>query len=221
MDSRHRILEAALPFVHVHGWTRKALAAGAEAEGYPAVTHGMFPRGGAELISFFYSTSNKRLGTILAEKVQSLEEEEKPSTREFIGYALEARLRMILPYIDTWPQAMAIQTLPQNAVESWTNLANLVDEVWYYAGDRSVDFNWYTKRAALAGVYKATEIYMLQDRSEDNTDTWAFLHRRLDDMKTLGNAVRQTSQTCSVVGESLWGLCIVGRNILGMNPRHR
>lgn len=49
---------------------------GAEAEGYPAVTHGMFPRGGAELISFFYSTSNKRLGTILAEKVQSLEEEE-------------------------------------------------------------------------------------------------------------------------------------------------
>lgn len=63
----------------------------------------------------------------------------KPSTREFIGYALEARLRMILPYIDTWPQAMAIQTLPQNAVESWTNLANLVDEVWYYAGDRSVD----------------------------------------------------------------------------------
>lgn len=34
---------------------------------------------------------------------------------------------------------MAIQTLPQNAVESWTNLANLVDEVWYYAGDRSVD----------------------------------------------------------------------------------
>ena len=63
----------------------------------------------------------------------------KPKTREFIRDAVETRLRMIVPYIDTWPQAMAIQALPQNAVESWTNLANLVDEIWYYAGDRSVD----------------------------------------------------------------------------------
>ena len=50
---------------------------------------------------------------------------------------------MIVPYIDTWPQAMAIQTLPQNAVESWTNLANLMDEIWYYAGDRSVDVSFF------------------------------------------------------------------------------
>lgn len=34
---------------------------------------------------------------------------------------------------------MAIQALPQNAVESWKNLLNLSDEIWYYAGDRSVD----------------------------------------------------------------------------------
>ena len=63
----------------------------------------------------------------------------KPKAQEFIRDAVETRLRMIVPYIDTWPQAMAIQALPQNAVESWTNLANLVDEIWYYAGDRSVD----------------------------------------------------------------------------------
>ena len=34
---------------------------------------------------------------------------------------------------------MALQTLPQNAVESWTNTLNLMDEIWFYAGDRSID----------------------------------------------------------------------------------
>ena len=63
----------------------------------------------------------------------------KPRMREMISNALETRLRMIVPYVDTWPQAMAIQALPQNAVESWSNLAQLMDDVWYYAGDRSVD----------------------------------------------------------------------------------
>ena len=46
------------------------------------------------------------------------------------------------------------------------NLQELVDDIWFYAGDRSVDFSWYTKRALLACVYKSTEFYMLQDESE-------------------------------------------------------
>ncbi|KAL8596812.1 hypothetical protein ACOMHN_027141 [Nucella lapillus] len=241
-DTRQRILQAALPFVPQHGWTRKALAAGAETEGFPSISHGMFPRGGAELVNFFYATCNKDLAVILAERVQQ-QAETKPSTTEFIRDAVETRLRMIVPYVDTWPQAMAIQTLPQNALESLTNLRNLMDDIWYYAGDRSVDFNWYTKRASLAGVYKSTEIYLLQDRSPDSTDTWAFMDRRLTDLKTLGKAATTVriprlhryrcentslgytatgvSQMGPVLTEGLWGMCITGRNILGMNPRNR
>ena len=43
---------------------------GAETEGFPSISHGMFPRGGAELVHFFYASSNQALATILAEKVQ-------------------------------------------------------------------------------------------------------------------------------------------------------
>jgi ubiquinone biosynthesis protein COQ9 len=60
-------------------------------------------------------------------------------TRKIIMDAVETRLRMITPYLDTWPQAMAIMALPQNSITSLKNLAQLVDEIWYYAGDRSVD----------------------------------------------------------------------------------
>lgn len=40
-------------------------------------------------------------------------------------------------------QAMAIQTLPQNAVQSWTNLSRVVDDIWFYAGDKSNDVSSY------------------------------------------------------------------------------
>ena len=34
-------------------------------------------------------------------------------------------------------------------------------QVWHSAGDTSTDLGWYTKRAALAGIYSATELYMI------------------------------------------------------------
>ena len=46
---------------------------------------------------------------------------------------------MIQPYLSTWPQAMAIQASPGNAVESLKNLSRLVDDIWFFAGDRSID----------------------------------------------------------------------------------
>lgn len=51
-------------------------------------------------------------------------------------------------------------------------------------------FNWYTKRVSLAAVYKSTEIYLIQDRSEDYTDTWNFLENRLEDVVSAGHLAR-------------------------------
>jgi len=37
----------------------------------------------------------------------------------------------------------------------------------------------------LATIYKATELYMLQDTSEDHKETWLFLERRLKDISQI------------------------------------
>ena len=50
------------------------------------------------------------------------------------------------------------------------------------AGDTSTDFNFYTKRATLAGVYSSTLLYWLNDRSPGAEQTWSFLDRRIDDV---------------------------------------
>ena len=37
----------------------------------------------------------------------------------------------------------------------------LMDEIWFRVGDTSIDTSWYAKRAALLGVYTATELFMV------------------------------------------------------------
>jgi ubiquinone biosynthesis protein COQ9 len=40
-------------------------------------------------------------------------------------------------------------------------------------------FNWYARRLGVAGVYKATELYLIQDSSPEHEATWKFLNKRL------------------------------------------
>jgi ubiquinone biosynthesis protein COQ9 len=47
-------------------------------------------------------------------------------------------------------------SLPENVTSSMGELARLADEMWYLAGDKSVDFSWYTKRATLSAVYASS-----------------------------------------------------------------
>jgi ubiquinone biosynthesis protein COQ9 len=49
-------------------------------------------------------------------------------------------------------------------------------------GDTSDDVNWYSKRAILSGVYGATLLFWLGDDSPDQSATWAFLDRRIDNV---------------------------------------
>ena len=57
-----------------------------------------------------------------------------------------------------------------------------VDAMWRAAGDQSNDFNYYTKRGLLAGVYSATLLHWLSDSSEAHAQTWGFLDARIEDV---------------------------------------
>ncbi|XP_034033035.1 ubiquinone biosynthesis protein COQ9, mitochondrial isoform X1 [Thalassophryne amazonica] len=136
-----RILTAALEFVPQHGWSIEAIAAGAETLGLSSSSTGMFDNGAGDLVLHFIAQCNSQLTEILAEqhKQVQLGLAEPKKTAEFVRDAVEARLRMYIPYINTWSQAMSILLLPQNIPDSLKHLSNLVDDIWYYAGDRSTD----------------------------------------------------------------------------------
>lgn len=59
-------------------------------------------------------------------------------------------------------------------------------------------FNWYTRRAVLTGIYNTTELVMMQDSSPDFEDTWRFLENRVADAMTMSNTASQVTLGTSV-----------------------
>ncbi|XP_033944072.1 ubiquinone biosynthesis protein COQ9, mitochondrial [Pseudochaenichthys georgianus] len=216
-----RILTAALEFIPLHGWTVEAIAAGAEMLGLSSASTGMFYNGAGDLVLHFVSQCNSQLTDILAEQHNQIQlgqaEPKKPA--EFLRDAVETRLRMYIPYIETWPQAMSILLLPHNIPDSLKHLSTLVDDMWYYAGDRSTDMNWYTKRAALTGIYNTTELVMLQDSSSDFQDTWDFLDNRIQDVVNMATTAKQVQATGETVVQGLMGAAVTLKNLTGLNQR--
>ena len=136
---RSNILNAALPFVIEHGWSRDSIVKGAESIGYPGVVHGMFPNGAIELINHFYMQSNQQLIRQLKDTENISANKSEDEIVAFVTQALKLRLQLIEPYMKHWPQALALMSLPPNVPTSLAQLLTLIDDICFYAGDRSVD----------------------------------------------------------------------------------
>jgi ubiquinone biosynthesis protein COQ9 len=81
-----------------------------------------------------------------------------------------------------------------NIPASLEELNALSDEIWYLAGDASVDTSWYTKRASLAAIYASSELFMTTDTSNDFQKTEQFVDRRLEDVQTIGGTMGHLGQ---------------------------
>ncbi|EEB18584.1 conserved hypothetical protein [Pediculus humanus corporis] len=215
---REKILNASLDFVPVHGWSREAISNGAESVGYPGIANGIFPNGGADVINYFYVKCNQKLKDYMIKATDNPQTIKEP--QDFIRDSIEVRLRMLIPYIQKWPQAIAIMSLPPNVPVALANLLALSDDICFYAGDKSVDFNWYIRRIGVSGIYKVTELYMIQDKSTDFQETWKFLDRRLVEAIQIQHIISSGSEASTVAKDVVSAAFSTARNILHLNdPR--
>ncbi|APR98483.1 COQ9 family protein [Wolbachia endosymbiont of Folsomia candida] len=112
---------------------------------------------------------------------------EDMKVRERIKFAIHIRLSnyVKLPnYREFLKNILLFSVLPKNTYFSSKLLYKTVSAVWYGIYDQSTDFNYYTKRGILAGVYLSTIIFFINDYSEDFTDTLSFLDRRINNVMT-------------------------------------
>ncbi|XP_055378322.1 ubiquinone biosynthesis protein COQ9, mitochondrial [Condylostylus longicornis] len=217
---RLKILEASLPFVEQYGWTIEALINGAEKAGLPGVAHGLFPDGSIDLILHFYGDCNSKLVEYLRQETKNGEIIPKEPT-EFLVKATKYRLEMLIPYKKHWPQALAKMALPQNVPKSLAQILTLIDDICYFAGDRSVDFGWYTRRIGMSTIYKLTELYMLQDKSENHQATWEFLQNRMNEAQVVELVFGQSGEPSQRTKNRLNATFETARNILGLNYDRR
>jgi len=102
--------------------------------------------------------------------------------RERIATAVRTRLAVLKPDKAAARRAAAFLSLPPNLPLAARLLYKTVDSMWRAAGDTSTDFNFYTKRGILAGVWSSTLFRWLNDKSVDESETEAFLAARIENV---------------------------------------
>lgn len=172
---KERILEAVLPHVLFDGWTDSALRRAAEDLNLTFEDiQRIYPGGVQDVIGFFVVRADRLMTAELEKRnIAALK------IRERITTAVRVRLEMNEPHKEAIRRALTVQMLPLNAGCALKQLYGTVDAIWRAAQDQSVDFNFYSKRMILAGVYSTTLLYWLDDSSEGHQRTWEFLDRRI------------------------------------------
>jgi ubiquinone biosynthesis protein COQ9 len=175
---RAKILAEALAHVAFDGWCDKTLREAAErAKASDAELKAAFPRGPTDAIVAFSDDADRRAAeAIKAADLKSMK------VRERVTFGVRARIEAVMEHKEAARRAAAVLALPQNALDGATCVYRTVDAIWRAVGDTSADFNFYTKRALLAGVYTSTMLYWFADTSEDAEDTWKFLDNRIADV---------------------------------------
>ena len=173
-----RLLDAMPIQVPFEGWTSLALRAAAADVGVDGVTaKRIFPGGAGDLLALWGRVCDQRM--LAALKPLDLD---AMRIRDRIAACVRLRLELLEPHREAVRAALSRASLPHNAPAATRALWRTVDLMWRAAGDTATDFNYYSKRGLLAGVYGATLLFWLEDNSEERAESWAFLERRIADV---------------------------------------
>lgn len=175
---KEAVVKAALAHIPFDGFTDAMLArAGKEAGADKSSLARLFPEGPLSLVEAYSDGVDAEMDARLSAAKLSTRK-----IRDRIRLAIRTRLDVLAPHKEAARRAAAFLTLPPHAALGMKLLYRTVDRMWRAAGDTSTDFNFYTKRAILAGVYSATLMRWFTDESEDESDTNAFLANRIEDV---------------------------------------
>jgi ubiquinone biosynthesis protein COQ9 len=185
------IVDAALPHVPFDGFTDKVLQQAAKEAGADKddVTR-LFPDGAPSLVEACSQFADEELEKCLAKlDLKSMK------IRDRISAAVLTRLEILKPHKEAARRAAAFLSLPPHLPLATKLLYRTVDIMWRAAGDTSTDFNFYTKRGILAGVYSATLVRWFNDTSEDESATHDFLAARIENVMTFEKFKAEAKQT--------------------------
>jgi ubiquinone biosynthesis protein COQ9 len=158
------------------GWGDAARDAAADAAGLDRdVAKIAFPGGAVDMIEAWFAAIDRIMAEALPPETLAT-----MKIRAKITALVEARLDATAANREALRRALAILAMPQNLVRGAKLGWHAADLMWRAAGDTATDYNHYTKRTILAGVYAATITVFLDDESEGHADTSAFLARRIE-----------------------------------------
>lgn len=170
---RERLLDAMLEIAPECGWTLAAMDRAAKAAG---LTEGQVllatPHGVTDLLEAFGQRAAKAAGARLQQAdIAALK------VRQKVRAGVKAWLAVLDPHKAAVKRAASA---PANVLTGPKGLWAAADAIWTALGDKSTDFNWYTKRTILSGVLGSTLAAWIGTDDEAQID--AFLDRRIENV---------------------------------------
>jgi ubiquinone biosynthesis protein COQ9 len=182
------IADALIPLVAqsaaFDGWGDKAILSAAQVAGVDSdLAKAAFPGGAVALIDRWFAWIDEEMARRLPPEALA-----EMKIRMRITRLVETRLEIVLPNKESLRRALTILAMPQNLARGTKLGWRAADAMWRLAGDTATDFNHYSKRGLLSGVYASSLAVFMGDDAPDMAATKAFLARRIDNVMQIEKA---------------------------------
>ena len=158
------------------GWSRETLLHCAKKQKLSTPNLAlMFPSFEYDVLKYLIAQNNN-----LVEKNYNSFNNSRLKTRDKIKTIMELKFDSNAYLKDALPEMLKFLLRPGNIFMSIKMLHQNSDFIWKLAGDKSNDFNYYSKRGLLSMVYLATLIYWLNDKSNKGIGTKNFISKSVD-----------------------------------------
>jgi ubiquinone biosynthesis protein COQ9 len=167
------LLDAMLELAPESGWTSSTLDRAADKAGLSVGQALMAaPHGVSDVLEVFGLRAARAAGAALSQPdIAALK------VREKVRAGVKSWLAALAPHKAAVKRAAAT---PANLLTGPKGLWTAADAIWAALGDKSTDYNWYTKRMTLVGVLGSTLAAWMG--SDDEAAIDAFLDRRIENV---------------------------------------
>lgn len=120
----------------------------------------IFPEGIKDFVKFYEDYA-------ISEMLFNLSKMDKP-----LGITSRVELALNMRILESKFSKLFIKKIaefylkPQNISQNLASTWKTVSAMWYWAGDQALDYNYYTKRSLLAGVYVSSMAYFIASNKE-------------------------------------------------------
>jgi ubiquinone biosynthesis protein COQ9 len=183
------ILDRALELAPDTGWTNELVQQLKDEFGLADFT-AHYPNGVIDLLYAFADRADQAMMAAL-----EATDIEKLKIRDRIRLGVRSRLESLTPYHATFKTSIKHLMKPAHAGDLKKISWRTADRLWWAAGDRSTDYNHYSKRILLSGVFASTTLFWLRDKSDNHERSWAYLDRRIDNVMSIGKFLGRFKKT--------------------------
>ncbi|MDC0624768.1 COQ9 family protein [Alphaproteobacteria bacterium] len=166
LKKRQMVLRFAKEFVSEKGLTKNCLVNISNKYGLNTYeTDLLFPQGDIDLIKFALEQLNNDL-EVYCRQIDLI----RLPIHKRIRKVLLSKISLMNKHKSFYKAIFLNLLIPKKNFSLSSQLYNSVDQLWFIAGDSSTDFNFYTKRLILSGIYSRVMLFFFNNNNQEELE---------------------------------------------------